>query len=410
MSAGNVREMNLFADPLHDQFASWATAWMTSGGADYGEIVAIADAFPEGGDDADFFDAWSRAGDRHLERADEALGSGHTETAQGHLLRAAALYAVAIKPWFGTPVDRRMSEGFAKLTDAFEQAIVLGRRPGERITVPFEDYELPTWFLPATDSEPGEARPVVIAVNGYDGTLPDMYFGIGKSAAERGYHVVMFDGPGQGALLVNQSIPMIPEWDRVVSAVIDSIENRQDVDRGRIAVHGWSLGGHLAPRAAAGESRIAAVIADPALWGILDGMRGLVAAFGSDELAAALPDLPDDAATAITAKITGDRGLEWRIVKRGFWVHGVDDLQSYIRAVAPFTMTGHIGDIRCPLLGTTTEGDVLAAGAGDFLSKADVPTTLLEFTAAEGAAGHCEFQNRWLLNTRVLDWLDETLA
>lgn len=402
--------MNLFVDSLHNQFASWATAWITAGGSDYGEVLAIASDFPDGGDDTDFFDAWAAAGDRHLERAEVALRGGHEKTAQGHLFRAAASNAVAIKPWFGTPVDPRMTEGFGKLTDAFERAIVLGPRPGERITVPFENYELPTWFLPAAGSEPGESRPVVIAVNGYDGTLPDLYFGIGKAAARRGYHVVLFDGPGQGALLVNQGIPMIPEWDRVVSAVIDSIEDREDVDCDRIALHGWSLGGYLAPRAAAGEPRVAAVVADPALWGILDGMRSLVAAFGSDDLAAGLPDLPDDAAAAITEKVTGDRGLNWRIVKRGFWVHGVDDFQGYLRAVEPFTMTGHAGRIRCPLLGTSSEGDVLSAGARDFLAKLSSPTTLLEFTAAEGAGGHCEFQNRWLLNTRVLDWLDETLS
>ena len=34
--------------------------------------------------------------------------------------------------------------------------------------------------------------------------------------------------------------------------------------------------------------------------------------------------------------------------------------------------------------------------------------TLMRFAAAEGADGHCEMQNRSLLNARVLDWLDET--
>ena len=69
--------MRLFADPLHDQFAGLATGWVTSGAADYGEIVAIAEAFPEGGDDAAYYEAWSAAAARHVERADEALGSGH---------------------------------------------------------------------------------------------------------------------------------------------------------------------------------------------------------------------------------------------------------------------------------------------------------------------------------------------
>ena len=34
--------------------------------------------------------------------------------------------------------------------------------------------------------------------------------------------------------------------------------------------------------------------------------------------------------------------------------------------------------------------------------------TLMRFTGADGADGHCEMQNRSPLNARVLDWLDET--
>ena len=33
--------------------------------------------------------------------------------------------------------------------------------------------------------------------------------------------------------------------------------------------------------------------------------------------------------------------------------------------------------------------------------------TLLRFAEADGAGGHCEMENRSLLNRRVLDWLDE---
>jgi hypothetical protein len=34
----------------------------------------------------------------------------------------------------------------------------------------------------------------------------------------------------------------------------------------------------------------------------------------------------------------------------------------------------------------------------------------MAFKAAEGAAGHCEMLNRWLVVQRVLDWLDHTLG
>src|SRR5262245_14200551 len=70
------------------------------------------------------------------------------------------------------------------------------------------------------------------------------------------------------------------------------------------------------------EHRLAAVVADPARWGIVDGMRGLVTAIGSPELATGLPDLLDAAAARMIEIIKGDRGFTWRVIKRGFWVPG----------------------------------------------------------------------------------------
>ncbi|MBS1837020.1 MAG: alpha/beta fold hydrolase [Actinobacteria bacterium] len=402
--------LQLFTDPLHDQFAELATAWVAAGAADLGEVVAIAEAFPDDGDDAAYFDAWAGAGDRHVECAERAFATGSEQTARGHLMRASVCFGVAIKPWFGTPVDERMTSGFDRCTDAFDRAVVLGPRPGERMHIPFEGSALPAWFVPATDAAPGEVRPVVIVNNGYDGTLPDNHFGIGAAAAERGYHVVLFDGPGQGAMLVHAGTSLVADWERVVTAVVDAVVERGDVDTDRIALHGWSLGGYLAPRAATAEHRLAAVVADPALWGIAEGMRHMLTAFGVPESNNGAPELTDDTVAALTEVILSDRVLTWRVVKRGFWVHGVEDLRGYLRVAEEFTLDGREHDIDCPLLATTTEGDPLSAGAPAFVERLSCPTTLVRFTAAQGAGGHCEIHNRWLLNTTVLDWLDETLG
>src|SRR5262249_12748218 len=76
-----------------------------------------------------------------------------------------------------------------------------------------------------------------------------------------------------------------------------------------------------------------------------------------------------------------------------------------------FTMRDRAEAIACPTLVTMAENDPLAAGAETFFDALRGPKkALLRFTAAEGADGHCEMQNRSLLNRRVLDWLDETLV
>jgi hypothetical protein len=52
----------------------------------------------------------------------------------------------------------------------------------------------------------------------------------------------------------------------------------------------------------------------------------------------------------------------------------------------------------------------LAGNAKETLSRLKAPTTLMTFTAAEGAGGHQETLNRALAETRILDWLDDTLS
>jgi hypothetical protein len=96
----------------------------------------------------------------------------------------------------------------------------------------------------------------------------------------RGYHCLVFDGPGQGAVLFEQGIPIRADWEAVVGAVIDAVIDREDVDPDRIALTGWSLAGHLALRAASGEPRLAACVADPGLLSIGAGMVGRLRAAG----------------------------------------------------------------------------------------------------------------------------------
>jgi hypothetical protein len=88
----------------------------------------------------------------------------------------------------------------------------------------------------------------------------------------------------------------------------------------------------------------------------------------------------------------------------------VNDLRGYLASAELFTMKGRAALIQCPTLTTQAENDGLAAGAGAFFDALECPKTLMRFTAAEGADGHCEMRNRSLLNRRVLDWLDEQFA
>ncbi|HMG25726.1 MAG TPA: hypothetical protein VKH36_02830 [Acidimicrobiia bacterium] len=86
--------MSLFKDPLHEEFASWALGFAPYGGADVGELAAIAAAVGDGDDNA-FYDAWRAAADRLADEGKDAETAGHTASAREYFLHAACFYAVA---------------------------------------------------------------------------------------------------------------------------------------------------------------------------------------------------------------------------------------------------------------------------------------------------------------------------
>ncbi|RRD93486.1 alpha/beta fold hydrolase, partial [Bacillus licheniformis] len=70
-----------------------------------------------------------------------------------------------------------------------------------------------------------------------------------------GFTVYVFEGPGQGGVLRRQGKKFTHEWERPVKAVLDHLGLEE------VTIIGASLGGMLAPRAAAFEPRIRRVIA-----------------------------------------------------------------------------------------------------------------------------------------------------
>ncbi len=73
--------------------------------------------------------------------------------------------------------------------------------PPEMLAIPLEDTTLPGYFC-AVDTT---RRPLVISVGGYDSTAEESFFWNAAAAGARGYHALIFDGPGQGEMLIERS-------------------------------------------------------------------------------------------------------------------------------------------------------------------------------------------------------------
>jgi alpha-beta hydrolase superfamily lysophospholipase len=294
--------------------------------------------------------------------------------------------------------------------DAFNKGLALRDPPAAPLRIPFERTSLPAYFIPAVGYE-AAVRPLLICTNGYDATITDMFFASAVAATARGYHCLIFDGPGQGEMLIEHGVTLRPDWETVIKAVVDFALTLSLVDPARIALSGWSLGGYLAPRAASGEHRLAACIADPGLWSMTSGLRAFCEKLGVPAEAAANPaDIEQSLLDKMWQAISGDRKLRWTIIQRGFWVNGAEDLREFLRCITSFTLDGRAELIRCPTLITHAEDDPLATSALDLFDALRCPKALVRFSSAEGAGTHCEMMNRSAVNRRVADWLDDVFG
>ncbi|WP_395729778.1 alpha/beta hydrolase family protein [Nakamurella sp.] len=394
----------LSTDPLFDDLAF--ALGLGLGGAP-GEVVAACADIADGDDDA-WHDSWTTTAERLVSVADRSVAAGHrSAVARDTYLRACRYYAIGYHPLFGAPIDERLRTGLARQSDAFAKANALLDRPGEQLEIPFEGTTLPGWFHRAGDGR----RPLVVVTNGYDATIYETFLAQTLPVLARGWNCLIFDGPGQGRVLFDQGLYLRADWENVLPAVLDVALARPDVDPARIALTGWSLGGYLALRAASGEHRLAACIADPGLFAMDAGMTGRLRAAGvPEDVIAGYPDLPADVLATVERGIAANRAQRWAIMQRGFMVHGVGSLAEYLTAIAPFTLDGRLADIRCRTLVCAAENDPLSASADLVADEIRAPTTRLTFLGAEGAGDHCEMGSRALYDLRTYDWLAEVFG
>jgi hypothetical protein len=314
-----------FDDPLLDEFGTSPLAYTNAGGLTLGEVQAVS-AVARGGDATEFYDAWVAMGDRLVAQAGAARDANQLATARSLFLQAANCYPPAYHPLYGLPVDPRLPVAFAKQIAAFETGLAIGKHPAEKIAIPFEGATLPAYLVRAAGRET-ETRPLLILTNGYDATVVEMYFASALAATQRGYHCLFFDGPGQGAPLIQQGVHLRADWETVIRAVVDIALTLPNVDTARIALSGWSLGGYLSLRGATGEPRLAACIADPGLWG------PLAVFFGANEVST------DAAVTQLETISASSPRAKWSLIQRGYLVHGVNSLEALYSELLKYVWT-----------------------------------------------------------------------
>lgn len=200
----------------------------------------------------DWLPTWCRWAERHLALGDEALARGRRLTAGEAYVRAGLFYHWA------TFVSVEDTDAFRAALEAGAQAWAkaapLVEPPLELVDVPFEGTTLPGYLRRPR----GVARPpLAVLLPGADSTKEELY-DLSEHLVRRGVAAFAFDGPGHG--LVSFRLKLRPDEEVAVSAVLDHLLARDDLDPERVAVCGISYGGLFAIRAAAVDARVRAAV------------------------------------------------------------------------------------------------------------------------------------------------------
>jgi len=369
------------------------------GGADTEEVLETIKHI-RAGDAQGYYKAWSATAERTLalaERTRDAQSKG------GACLRAHSYFRVA--EFFLPPSDPKRSIATQKNLSAFYDGLAALGVKCERMEAPYGNgYRLPMNYYPAEAQN--RKNTLLVFQGGYDSTLEELYFDLVKDAHDHGYDILTFNGPGQGLVLTEQKLPFTYEWEKPVSAVMDTFLAHHERPK-KIALIGQSMGGYLAPRAAAFDDRFDGVVAydvffdmgeaarrfipKPIFWMRDHGMTGL-------------------AESLINWKKSRSPGTRWAL-DNAMWTLGKEHPLDAIDEFQKYSLAGVAQRIKCDVL-------ILAGAEDHFIPIEQVKQMQEALTSARsvttkiydresGGAEHCQMGAPTLWHATLFDWLSE---
>jgi acetyl xylan esterase AXE1 len=392
------------------------------GSAEFGELVRAVDQVNQAGASYQtYYDTFRALAQRTATLASQELAAGRRASARSAYLRAASYYDLGLYFILGTTDRAREAGAYAAMQHCWQRAGQLFDPPFEPVRIPYDGSWMPGYLLrPDTRAV---RRPTVILNNGEDAQNVRLWAFGGAAALERGYNALIFEGPGQGSMLFERQIPFRPDWENVITPVVDYLRTRPEVDPARIVLNGSSLGGELVVRAAAFEHRLAALVADPGFLSVWLTWQTKLTAITSLFTRGLSKDQINDAwqQKIVPALDAGDRfnlakiaegyGRPYLLAARAGQVF--TDLYDLGMTLMKFTVAGVAGQVTAPTLVTAYEGDELvvpASGQGTEVYQLLRGTKQFHrFTAAEGADQHCGPMAPQTRNQVVYDWLDGIL-
>lgn len=387
-------------------------------GSNTGEVLRAASQITPGD-----FESWYTQF-TYLAGQIEAQGDSTTSSI-GQLesyFHAASYHRTSTFYLVGNSTDPRLVSTWDSQLSNFAKAIELLPFPGEKLTIQGPGFTIPAYFYPAdTYCSPSKKakracvdsakRPTIVAVSGYDGSQEDLYHGIGRQATSRGYNFISYEGPGQPTVRREQGLGFIPNWDAVVSPVVDYLHTRDDVDTDKLILHGHSFGAILAVRAAAVlDKRFAGVTLVDGLYNLQQVLRELFPA----QLIQLYDARNETAFNAYTQAIY-DSGLaptsfKW-VVNQGLWAFNTKSYFNWFDQLGNYTIDGYAQNLTVPVFVAGADHDTAgleqAPVAAEMIGS---EATFHLFRSNTGAGEHCQIGAESQLGLTLYDWVAKVVG
>ncbi len=296
------------------------------GGGEFAEILEAASEITPG-DNESFHNAWAKIGNTIFEEGENASKNDNPATARRAYLRAFNYLRTC--EFFLKPKDERKLPAYLKAIEAFHKAIALFDHKPKQVEIPFEDSFMPGYlFTP----EGKKDAPVMIMFGGLDSLAEELYFGPSQLLNERGIALLVLDDPGQGATLRVNHVHTRHDYNVPATVAFDWVlENlKEDVDTSRIGIMAVSMGGYMAARSAAFESRFKVCCIWGAVWSYYEIWKNRPVNHPLAEIVMHIvgaDNMPDT--LELLKEFTLD-GVADKISMPTYILHGEDDRQNFV--------------------------------------------------------------------------------
>lgn len=327
-----------------------------------------------------------------LSLAEKALQEERMENAIAYY-RMAEFFMYDGHPLKIATYDKAVQLFYDYHADLFKSGII------KKEFVPFGSAHLPVLY---TIPDDGNHAGTILLHGGYDSYMEEfvpmmLYF------RENGFAVYLFEGPGQGGALRKEGLTFIPQWEIPVKTILDFYNLNE------VTIIGLSLGGMLAPRAAAFEGRIKRVVA----WSLLPNLYDLFLYDMPEKFQQAtrlLMEMGNEDVINLLMKslMKKDPLIEWAI-NHGIHNMGVQTPYEYLKKINQFQYMDVAAEITQDFLLIGAEKDHFIPVEFykpiiDGLKNVNSLTYRL-FTAKESAENHCNAGNTRLVLDTIINWI-----